>query len=78
MNRRCPMCDGPIARVRCTSPRTAHFICTICRQICCGENGVLVICARPAEHVFNVYRVPTTSPVRIGAFVPESVSRGLL
>ena len=74
----CPNDKRPLHRVRASSPRTTHFICSWCRGIYCGENGVLVACAHPAEHVFSLYEESAPVFLVAGVVAPGPASRGLV
>jgi hypothetical protein len=67
----CPGCGSKAVPVLCLSPRITHYICISCREIYCGENGILVLCARPAEHVWRAYDAQTLPVPPPGAAARE-------
>jgi hypothetical protein len=55
-----------------------HYLCSHCRGIYCGENGHIVECARPAEHVFLWEGAPVITQRAPGAVIPGPMSKGMV
>ncbi len=49
--RTCPQCQGDLLPVQSVTLITRHYICAACRIVYVAEDGAIVTCSKPDQHV---------------------------
>lgn len=74
----CPQDGAMLHNIESRTLFSRHYLCPRCRGIYCGENGYIVECARPAEHVFLWNGAPVIEKRAPGAVIPGPMSKGMV